>query len=271
MVRIRADRKFPDHPLHSLWESRDLILLLARRDVHLRYQYSVAGIGWAILQPLLTVLVLAGFQRVMGHTSSRELPYPLYVATALAPWTFFVHAIVQSAHCLLKHTSVITKVHFPKLVLPIAAVMAGSVDLVAGLALLPFFMLYYRIVPHLTILALPLFAVHAILLAAGVGIWLAFLNVRFRDTANALPFITQLWFFSTPIAYISEMLPPHWRFAAGFNPVMGILEGFRWSIFGSASPMLGTWVTVSWIITGVLLISGVVVFLSAEEDLADLI
>jgi lipopolysaccharide transport system permease protein len=271
LIHIRSSRRFPNHPLKSLWEARELIILLARRDVHLRYQHSVAGFGWAVLQPLLTVLVLAAFQIVMGRTSTRGMPYPLYAGAALVPWTFFVHSLNQSSHCLLKHISVITKVRFPRLVLPLAAVFGASADFLASLTLLPILMLYYRIPPRWTLLALPFFAGHLIVLATAMGIWLAFLNVRFRDTANALPFITQLWFFMSPIAYTSEMLPAKWRFIAGFNPMEGILEGFRWTLFGTASPMLGTWLALSWLFTLCFLVSGILVFLGGEETLTDVL
>ena len=247
------------------------MLLLARRDVHLRYQHSVAGFGWALLQPLLTVLVLSGFQIVIGHRLDAGLPYPVYAASALVPWTFFVHSLNQTSLCLLKYAPVLTKVNFPRLVLPLSAVAGASADFAAALILLPILMLYYRVPPHWTLLALPLFAVHLIALAAAMGIWLGFLNARFRDIANALPFFTQLWFFISPIAYTSEMLPVKWRFAAGFNPMQGVLEGFRWSLFGTASPMLSTWLAISWLVTLGLLVTGVLIFLSREETLTDVI
>lgn len=271
LLRIRADRWFPDRPLKSLWEARELIWLLARRDVHLRYQYSVAGFGWAVLQPLLTILVLAAFRAVMGRPASLAMPYPLYAGTVLVPWTFFVHSMNQSSHCLLKHTAVITKVRFPRLALPLAAVIGAAADFAAALALVPVLMIYYRVPPRITLLALPFLALHLIALATAIGIWLSMLNARLRDTANALPFVTQLWFFLSPIAYTSEMLPVKWQFAAGLNPMEGLLEGFRWSVFGSASPMFGVWLGISALITAALLISGVIAFLAGEETLTDVI
>lgn len=271
LLRIRADRRFPDRPFKSLWDARELIVLLARRDVHLRYQHSIAGFGWAVLQPLLTILVLAAFRVVMGHSTSAGMPYPLYAGTVLVPWTFFVHSMNQSSHCLLKHTSVMTKVRFPRLALPLAAVIGAAADFAAALALLPMLMIYYRIPPRITLLALPVFAAQLIALATAIGIWLSMLNARLRDTANALPFITQLWFFLSPIAYTSELLPAKWQFAAGLNPMEGVLEGFRWSVFGSASPMLKTWLGLSGLITAGLLITGVIVFLAGEETLTDVI
>jgi lipopolysaccharide transport system permease protein len=271
LLRIAAGRRFPDRPLKSLWEARELIVLLARRDVRLRYQYSVAGFGWAVLQPLFTILVLAAFRVVMGRPISLGMPYPLYAGTVLVPWTFFVHSMNQSSYCLLKHTSVMTKVRFPRLVLPLAAVLGAAADFGAALILLPVLMIYYRIPPHVSLLALLVFSAHLIALTAAIGIWLSMLNARLRDTANALPFVTQLWFFLSPIAYTSEMLPAKWRFAAGFNPMEGVLEGFRWSVFGSASPMLMPWLGLSGLITVGLLVSGIITFLAGEETLTDVI
>ncbi|HEY3840388.1 MAG TPA: ABC transporter permease [Bryobacteraceae bacterium] len=271
LLRIRADRRFPDRPLKFLWEARELIVLLARRDVSLRYQHSIAGFGWALLQPLLTILVLAAFRMLMGQPTSLGMPYPLYAGTVLVPWTFFVHSMNQSSHCLLKHTSVMTKVRFPRLALPLAAVIGAAADFVAALALVPLLMIYYHVPPRVTLLALPIFALHLVTLATAIGIWLSLLNARLRDTANALPFITQLWFFLSPIVYTSEMLPAKWRLAAGLNPVEGILEGFRWSIFDSASPMLPAWLGLSGLITAGLLLSGIIAFLAGEETLTDVI
>jgi len=269
VVRISAERRFPERPLHSVWAARELLVVLARRDVYLRYQHSFAGISWAILQPLLTVLVLSAFQLLMGHRQTTGVPYPLYAATALVPWTFVVHALTQASHSLPKHMGVINKVYFPRLILPLSAVMGAAADFAVGMALPPALMIYYGIAPGSTLLALPIFVAQAVALAAAAGIWLACLNARFRDTANSLPFVTQLWFFLTPIAYATDIIPPQWQLLAGLNPMLGILEGFRWALVGVASPWLGTWIAMSWLVILALLGSGMLVFLRSEESLAD--
>ncbi len=245
--------------------------MLAMREVALRYQYSVAGIGWAVAQPLLTLLVLTAFQVLIGRRASTGVPYPLYAITGLVPWTFFGHALAESSRSLLKYALVINKVYFPRLILPISAVLAGLADFVAGLTLVPLLMIYYGYPPRLSILWLPLFILHVLALATAMGIWLAHVNTRFRDAANALPFVTQLWFFMTPIIYRTDMLPQRWLWGAGLNPMVGILEGFRWALFGSASPMLVSWVATSWLITLLLLGTGVLLFLGDEERLAELL
>lgn len=271
VLRICADRRFPERPLQSLWQARELLLLLTKREVHLRYQHSTAGIGWAILQPVLTVAVLVVFQSFIGHNDGSTLPYPLYATTALVPWTFMVHAMTQSSNCILNHSGVIGKVQFPRMVLPLAAVLGATVDFLLGLILVPALMICYGVRAHLTILALPLFTFHLAVFAAALGIWFAYLNARFRDTSNALPFITQLWFFLSPIVYTTNMVPERWQFVLGLNPMVGILEGFRWTFFGSANPLLTVWVMKSWLITCVLLVTGIGVFLANEESLADII
>ena len=270
-VRIHAGQSWTPHSLATLWASRELTYLLARRDVLLRYQHSVVGIGWAVLQPLVTLLVLTIFQTVIGQRSDREIPYPLYAMTGLVPWTFFVHAITLCSHSILKYSSVVNKVHFPRLVLPLATLAAAAADFVVALPLIPLLMLYYGIFPRPSMLFVPLVVLHLALFTAAVGIWMATLNTRFRDTANALPFLTQLWFFLTPIAYHADLIPSRWQWLAGLNPMLGILEAFRWTLFGIAHPMLGIWVACSLAITAILLVSGVFVFLRQEETLAEVL
>ena len=271
VVRIESSRRLPARPLQAVWEAREIVLLLARRDVKIRYQHSIAGMGWAVLQPLLTVLVLGVFQTLMGHKTTGGIPYPLYAALALVPWTFVSHAITQSSHCLPNNAALINKVHFPRLILPLAAVLGAAADFAVSLVLPPLLMIYYGVAPQLTCVLLPLFGLQAIMLALALGIWFAHLNARFRDTANALPFVMQLWFFLTPIAYTADIIPVRWQLLAGVNPMLGILEGFRWALLGLPHPMLGAWVAMSWLATLALLASGLLVFLRGEESLVDIL
>lgn len=270
ILRIRADRQMPDRPFRSLWEARELLYLLTRREIRLRYQHSIVGIGWAVLQPLVTLLVLTMFQVIMGRRSSGTVPYPLYAVIGLVPWTFLSHALTQSSHSVLSYYSLIQKVSFPRLALPLAAVLSATADFIVGFPLVPILMLNYGFPPNRMVLLLPVFTLQIILLAAGLGILLASVNTRFRDTANALPLVMQLWFFLTPIIFTSDMIPPKWQLLAGLNPMLGILEGFRWCLFGTAPPMLGFWVACSWFITIALLAIGLLTFLRGEEMLAEL-
>jgi lipopolysaccharide transport system permease protein len=270
IVKIRSDRQLPDGWFRALWDARELLYLLAKREIHLRYEHSIAGIGWALLQPVVTLLVLTMFQAMMGRRAGERVPYPLYAVTGLVPWTFLTHALTQCSNSVLNYYSLIQKVYFPRLALPLAAVLSATADFLVGFPLVPIFMLHYGFYPHLPVFLLPVFTLEIILLAAGLGMLLAGVNTRYRDTANALPLIMQLWFFLTPIIFSSDMIPAKWQLVAGLNPMLGILEGFRWCLFGVAHPLLGYWVASSWIITLVLLLAGLWTFLRGEEMLAEM-
>lgn len=270
-TRIDATRPHSGHPFADVWKARELVVLLARRDIRNRYRHSVVGVGWAILQPVLTVIVLSIFQAFMGQHFSGKIPYALSTMTCLVPWTFFIHALNQCSNCVLSSAQIITKVHFPRLVLPLAAVMAAFADFLIALPLIPVLMIFYGVFPQATILWLPFFVLHLLLLAAAFGIWFSILNTRFRDTANALPFLTQLWFFLSPIAYPASSIPEQWRFVASINPMLGLLEGFRWTLFGGNQPDLFLWVGESLAITMLLLLTGIPIFFASEAEFVELL
>lgn len=254
----------------EIWRARELTWLIAKREIQLRYQHSVAGIGWAILQPVITVLVLTAFQALFGRRTVDRVPYPLYAMMGLVPWTFFGHALNQCSNSILKHTSIVKKVYFPLLVFPIASVIAAAVDFVVALPLVALLMLYYGYHPTRLLLLLPLFVVQLVLFALGSGIWIALLNTRYRDTANALPFIMQLWFLMTPIVYSAGQVPEKWRILVGMNPMVGLLEGFRWTLCAEAPADLGIWVATSVFWTIFLLGTGLALWFSQHESLREL-
>lgn len=268
-IRIRSDRRRSGRQWAELWASRELTWMLAWRDVQLRYRHSFAGIGWAVMQPVLTVVVLTVFQFFIGRRSNDGVPYPLYAMTGLVPWTFFGHALTQSSSSILKHASIVTKVHLPLLVLPLAAIMAASADFLVALPLVGVMMFYYGYAPQRALFLLPLFVLELLVFACALGIWLALLNTKFRDTANALPFVMQLWFFLTPIAYPASQIPRRWQVLVGLNPMVGILEGFRWALFANAPASLGIWIASSWTSTLFLLFTGVAIFLREEGTLVE--
>jgi lipopolysaccharide transport system permease protein len=272
IVEVRIDSKghTTERPLADFWEARGLTFLLAQRDVRLRYRHSFVGIGWAVAQPLLTVATLVIFRAFMGVPESGGIPYPLLTLSGLVAWTFLVHTLTQCSTSVLRSAAIATKVYFPRLVLPVSAALAAAADFLISVPLIPAMMVYYRIAPGTPILFLPLFLLQLLLLAGSLGIWLSILNVRFRDVTNALPFLTQLWFFLTPIAYPATAIPAKWRFAAGLNPMFGILEGFRWSLFGGEPPTAAS-IGTSVVITIALLVGGVFFFSTQEADLAELI
>lgn len=269
-VLIDSRQRISRHQWAELWRARELTWLLAKREVQLRYRHSVAGIGWAILQPVILVFVLTAFQVLFGRRTIGRVPYPLYAMMGLVPWTFFGHALTQSSSSVLKHLSMVKKVYFPLLVLPLAAVIAATVDFLVALPLVGGLMVYYGYPPTWLLLLLPLFVIQLVLFALGSGIWIALLNTRYRDTANALPFAMQLWFFITPIVYAASQVPERWRLLVGLNPMVGLLEGFRWALSGQTTPDLKIWIFCSVLWTALLLVSGVAVWFSQNDTLREL-
>ena len=256
--------------LRELWRSRELLYFLAWRDLKVRYKQTVLGLAWAILQPVLTMVV---FSVVFGHFAkvpSDGLPYPVFVYCALLPWSLFAHALTESSQSLVANRALITKVYFPRLVIPIAPLFVGLVDFAIAGVVLVGLMAWYGILPGIGLLALPAFVLLALLTALAVGIWLAALNVRYRDVRYALPFLTQLWFFATPVAYPSSLLPEPWRSLYGANPMVGVVEGFRWALLDHPG-IPGSLITVSVVTVLLLLLGGLRYFTRMERAFADVI
>ena len=256
--------------LDQVWENRDLINLLAWREIKLRYKQTIIGAAWAIIQPLVTMVVFTVLFGKLMKVSSEGIPYPIFAYSALVPWTFFVHALTKSTHSLVSHQDIITKVYFPRLVIPIAAVLAAFIDFIIAFAILILMMFFYGMAPGISILSLPVFILLTIATALGVGLWLAVLNVQYRDVANALSFITQIWLFITPVAYSSGMIPKNWQFLYGLNPMVGVVEGFRWALTGSSNP-LGPTFFVSLITAVATLAGGIYYFRQREDSFADVV
>ena len=256
--------------LAEVWANSELIQLFIWRDIKTRYKQTSVGALWAILQPLLTMIIFTLlFSRVVKLPSD-GVPYPAFALAALIPWTYIVHGLTKSTISLTLNYDLITKVYFPRLAIPISAVLAGLMDLVISFLVLIALFVYYGIEPTLTWLALPVFVVYVVLLTLGMGLWLSALNVEYRDIANALPFITQSLLFVSPIAYSSSMIPEQWRMIYYLNPVAGVIDGFRWCLLGSgAGPHIG-W-AVSVLVTLVILIGGVFFFRIREERFADVV
>jgi lipopolysaccharide transport system permease protein len=265
---IEADQTDRNANMAALWRHRDLLYMLVLRDVKLRYQHTAVGMAWALLQPLLIMLVLSGFASVVG-VKTGTIPYPLFVITGLVPWTYFTHAFTSTTFSLVSHGGIIGKIYFPRLLIPVAATLAGAIDFLVAALLLPVFMIAYGTPPTLALLAIPVFVVMALAAAFAFGLWLAVLNVRYRDVVNALPFFIQLLFFATPIAYQSPSIPQPWRTIVGINPMVGVVDGFRWALLGSAvAPLhLSTLVSIGSIV--VLLVGGIWYFRQHEPNFAD--
>jgi lipopolysaccharide transport system permease protein len=270
VTRIRPSRGWVSLKLDELWEYRELLYFLVWRDVKVRYKQTVLGAAWAILQPVLTMVVFSLFFGKLGKIPSDGLPYPIFSFAALVPWTFFASGLGQGANSLVGSQNLIKKVYFPRLVIPISSVLAGGVDFAIAFLVLLAMMLAYGILPTAAALWLPLLLLLALVTALGVSLWLSALNVQFRDIRYTVPFLTQLWLFATPIAYPSSLLPEPWRTVYALNPMVGVVEGFRWALLGTDTAP-GPMVLASSLAALALLASGAYYFRRMEKSFADVV
>jgi lipopolysaccharide transport system permease protein len=270
MTVVEPSRGWPSLRLGELWQYRELLYFLAWRDVKVQYAQAALGVAWALLQPLATVLVFSFvFGRLAGLTSE-GLPYPLYALAALLPWQLFAGALTRASTSLVTSANLLSKVYFPRLAIPLAATSAGVVDLGVSLALLIVLMLLYGVRPGPAILVLPFLVVLALLAAFAVGLWLSALNVQYRDVQHAVPFMIQIWFFVSPVAYSAESVPEGiWRLLYGLNPMVGIIQGFRWALLGTRPP--GAEAALSGIVLAVVLVTGLFYFRRMERTFADVV
>jgi lipopolysaccharide transport system permease protein len=267
---IAPSRGWRSLNLHELWQYRELLYFLTWRDVTVRYKQTLLGAAWAIVQPLLTMVVFSIFFGKLAKIPSDGLPYPLFSFAALVPWSFFSSGLAQSSNSLVGSANLIRKVYFPRLVVPLGSVLSGGVDFGLAFLVLLAMMAFYGVAPGLAALALPFFFLLAFVTAVGAGLWLSALNVQFRDVRHIVPFLAQIWLFATPIAYPSSLLDENWRVAFGINPMVGVVEGFRWSLLGSGEPP-GAVVLVSSVSSLLLLISGAYTFRRMERTFADVV
>jgi len=256
--------------LRDLWLYRELILFMTWRDLKVRYKQTLLGTSWAVLQPFLTMVVFSIFFGNLANVPSDGVPYPIFSYTALIPWTLFSKALHDASRSLVASSHMITKVYFPRMILPLASVLAGVVDFLIAFVVLIGMMIFYGIYPTSNIWALPLFLLLALVTAVGVGLWLSALNVLYRDINYVLPFLTQFWMFLTPIAYPSSMVPQRFQTLYALNPMTGVVEGFRWALLGTGQTP-GTMTLVSSVVALVLLISGMFYFRRMERQFADMV
>ncbi len=267
-LRIVPLQPLPSIGIREIWTYRELLYFLAWRDLKVRYHQTILGILWAVIKPCSMMIVFSVFFGWLGRIPSDGLPYPIFVFAALLPWQLFAHTLSATSHSLVANQHLITKVYFPRLIIPISSMGIGLIDF--GIALLVLFvmLLYYHIpiIPH--ILALPAFMMLGITSALGVGLWASALNIRHRDVGHAIPFVTQLWFFVTPVAYPSSLIPESWRAWHGINPMASVVEGFRWALFGSGVGSAKMFI-LSLLISSTLLLSGLYFFRRTEQTFAD--
>jgi lipopolysaccharide transport system permease protein len=254
--------------LSDLWTYRELLYFLVWRDIKVRYKQTVLGGAWAILQPFLTMVVFSLFFGHLAKVPSDGVPYPVFAYSALVPWTFFANGVTLSANSLVGNANLISKVYFPRLVIPLAAVLSGLVDFALAFVVLVGLLLFYGITPGIEVLLLPLFLLLAVITAIAAGLWLSALNVAFRDVRYAVPFLIQLWLFATPVAYPASLLHEPWRTVFALNPMVGVVEGFRWALLGTTTAV-GPLAAVSCLVAIALLLGGLHYFRRLERNFAD--
>jgi lipopolysaccharide transport system permease protein len=269
-VRIRPSRGWVALRLRELWEFHELLYFLTWRDIKVRYKQTALGAAWAILQPVFTMLVFSLFFGKLAGISSDGVPYPVFAFTALVPWTFFAYGLAHSANSLVGSENLIKKVYFPRLIIPISTVLSGAVDFVLAFLVLGVMLLAYGITPTPKVLWIFPLVLLVVVTSLGVGLWLSALNVQFRDVRYAIPFLTQFWMFATPIAYPSSLLAEPWRTIYGLNPMVGVVEGFRWALLGTKTAP-GAMVAVSALVAIAILIGGAFYFRRMEKTFADVV
>jgi lipopolysaccharide transport system permease protein len=266
---IRSTKGLVSLNLREMWEYRDLLSILIWRDIRVRYKQTAIGIAWVVIQPLFAMAIFTLFFGKLAKIPSGDVPYPIFAYAALLPWQFFSKALTEASTSLVVNERVITKVYFPRLLVPTAVVLAGLIDFAIAFTILIGMMIFYGIVPSWGIVVAPLFLFLALITALGVSFWLSALDVEYRDVRYTLPFLTQLWLFASPVVYPSTLVPEAWRSLYGLNPMVGVVEGFRWALLGSSSLPDLRMLLVSIGAVVVLFISGLFYFRHMERTMAD--
>jgi len=267
-LEIRPTSGWLSLDLRELWAYRELLYFLAWRDIKVRYKQTAIGVAWAVLQPLAMMAVFTVFFGKLASMPSQGIPYPLFSFAALLPWQLFSRTITESTNSLVADQRLITRVYFPRIIIPLATTVSGLADFAISAGLLFALMLFYGIIPGAGVVWLPAFVVLMVVAALGVGFWLSALNVEYRDVRYALPFLNQFWLFVTPVVYPSSLVPEKWQILYGLNPMVGVIEGFRWALFGvgqGPSPMLA----VSSAIAIALFVGGLIWFHRREQTFVD--
>ncbi|MCA1900080.1 MAG: ABC transporter permease [Chloroflexi bacterium] len=270
-VYIKPSKGLAALNLRDLWLYRELIYFMVWRDVKVKYKQTLLGMAWAVIQPVMTMLIFTFLFGKVAKLPTEGIPYPVFSFAALLPWGLFVTALNQGSRSLVAHNNMVTKIYFPRLILPMSSVFAGLVDFAIAFVILLGLMFYYQVTPAWSLLwTLPLFLLLAIVTALGVALWLSAINVQYRDVNQALPFLTQFWLFATPVAYSASVISEKWQVVYSLNPMAGVVNGFRWALLGAGGgPGLSLWVSVG--ISILIFVSGLFYFRSMEKTFADTI
>jgi lipopolysaccharide transport system permease protein len=270
IVHIRPSKGWVSLRLGELFEYRELLYFLVWRDIKVRYKQTALGASWAVIQPFFTMVVFSLFFGRLAKVPSDGIPYPIFSFAALVPWTFFATSLTNSSNSLVGSANLIKKVYFPRLAIPIATVLSGLVDFAIAFAMLGLMMVWYGITPSIHALWLPFFLLLALVTSLGVGLWLSAMNVQYRDVKYVVPFLTQFWLFATPVAYPSSLLTGKWRPLFALNPMVGVVEGFRWSLLGTHTNPKSI-IAVSSLAAIAILVSGAFYFRRMERTFADVV
>jgi lipopolysaccharide transport system permease protein len=270
VMRITPPDRWWVVPFGELWDYRELLYFFIWRELKIRYKQTAVGAAWAVLQPFLTMLIFSLFFGRLAHIPSGGLPYPVFFYSSLLPWMYFASSLQNATAKIVENQNVITKVYFPRLILPVSATLTGLVDFGISFLMFAAIMFYYRVHPGWAVLMLPLFLLLAVLTALGAGLWLSALNAIYRDVRYVVPFLVQFWMFASPVAYPSSLVPAKWRWLYGLNPMAGVIEGFRWSLTGSGDPP-GRMLVVSSAVILAVLAGGLMYFQKMETTVADVV
>lgn len=269
-VVIQPRRSLFQLDLRSVWQYRELLYFLVWRDVMIRYKQTSIGIAWAILQPLITMIIFTLIFRNLAKIPSDGIPYPVFAFTALLPWTYFSQALARSSSSLVGNSTLVTKIYFPRLLIPLAASVAPIIDLFFSFLVLLVLLAWFKISPTWGLLALPLFMGLGVTTALALGLWFSAMNVRYRDVGYIIPFLIQIWMYASPVAYPASLVPEKWRLLYSLNPMVGVIEGFRWALLGKQHPDF-MMMAVSLAVVLALLAGGIIYFKKTEQTFADVI
>ncbi len=269
-VIIEPKTRIFELDLHCLWQHRELLYFLVWRDLKVRYKQTIIGIAWAVVQPLISIVIFTVIFGKLARIPSDGLPYSIFVYSALLPWNYFASALQRCVASVVGDAPLITKVYFPRLILPIAGTLSGLADFVVSFALVLILLGFYGIGISWSIIVLPLFLLLALATALAVGLWLSALNVRYRDVGYTIPFLVQIWMYASPILYPVSIVPQKYRFVYGLNPLAGVIEGFRWALFGKQSPDVFL-MAISVFVVLLLLAGGLLFFRKMEKTFADVV
>ncbi|MCQ8893834.1 MAG: ABC transporter permease [Methanolinea sp.] len=266
---ITPPKKWVPVDFRELWAYRELLYIFTWRDVKLRYKQTALGAAWAIIQPLFAMVIFTVIFGGFAKIPSEGVPYPLFSFAALLPWTLFAEGLSRSTLSMVQNQNILTKVYFPRLVMPLSGILSPLVDFVVAFSILVLLMVYYGFAPTVNVIFLPLFVLFAVLASLSVGIWLSALNVMYRDFQYTVPFLVQIWLYASPVVYPSSLLPEKWQVLYGLNPMAGVIEGFRWALLGTSPP--GSMIWVSLAVVFVLLVTGTFYFRKVEQYYADIV